>query len=361
MKQFIKILCTALLFSGIYLNNTNAFAQIPTPYCAYCGTPLPNGVHASTCRYYVAPSSASSISGSTDIKTVVTGAIVGSLLNSLFSSSPSPSQAEIEAKQKADLEAQQRAAELAAEQQRIKEQIAQAEHDKMMGSFKTLDGTQNLNIKPLGNTDLGFKTLDEPKTFQAVKSNCKITAVSGYVEIQKANTKKIQILDGQQSFVLEKGDVIKTGANGRIKLHFDFESGGKDLIVGKYSQLTLEEGSDGSQYPKLIVGKIHFSKGIVDDVLSEIQRELHHFQEYIKKFEVRTPTAILGVRGTTFTLSEDSLKGTELIVMEGSVELTGLKSGKSIIVEGGNKGNITPDGKISEPIKIEISNIEKWW
>jgi hypothetical protein len=92
---------------------------------------------------------------------VVAGAVVGGLLNALFSSPPAPSQAEIEAKQKADLEAQQRAAELAAEQQRIKEQKAQAEHDKMMGSYKLLDGSSNLSAKSLDNKSLTFKGLDD--------------------------------------------------------------------------------------------------------------------------------------------------------------------------------------------------------
>jgi hypothetical protein len=149
MKQLIKILCSVLLFSGIYLNNTNAFSQIPC--CAYCGTLLPNGVHASTCRYYVAASApASAASSAADLNNAIAGALMGSLLNSLFSKSPTPSPAEIEAKRKADLEAQQRAAELAAELAAENERKAQAEHDKMMKSYNVLDnGVKDLTYKGL--------------------------------------------------------------------------------------------------------------------------------------------------------------------------------------------------------------------
>jgi hypothetical protein len=103
----------------------------------------------------------SSSSSTANFNNAVSGAIIGSLLNSLFSSSPAPSQADIEAKQKSDLEAQQRAAELAAEQQRIKEQEAQAAHDKMMGSYKLLDDSQTIRTKTLDNKSLTFKGLDD--------------------------------------------------------------------------------------------------------------------------------------------------------------------------------------------------------
>jgi hypothetical protein len=356
MKQLIKILCIVLVISGISSFNTNIFAQ--NPVCVYCGTQLPNGVHASTCRYYVPPS-ASSGTSSTDIKTMVAGAIIQNVLTNLLNNNSVSNQKELEEKQRQAAIDAELAAKQAAEQKILDDLKAQAEHDKMMGSYKTLDGSKDLQIKPLGNSNLGFKPLDEPK-FQAVNFNCKITSVSGYVEILKANSKKTQVLDGQQSIVLEKGDVITTGATGRIKIHFDFESGGRDIIVGKFSQLSVEVDKDGSQYPFMKQGQLHFSKGIVEDAINELSRT-EIGQKIKKKIQVRTPSAVTSVRGTTFTLSEDSLKGTELIVLEGSVEFTGLKTGKSVLVEIGLKGIIKPNGEISEPIRIEISNIEKWW
>lgn len=87
------------------------------------------------------------------LNNMVAGAVVQGLLSAIFSSN-SPSPAEIAAQQReADLAAQQ-AAEQAAEQQRIKEAYDQAEYEKMMGSYKLLDGAQDLNFKTLdGNAE----------------------------------------------------------------------------------------------------------------------------------------------------------------------------------------------------------------
>lgn len=359
MKRIFKTVCIVLIISGISPFNTNAFAQSGIQCVACLGM---NGVHKSTCKYYN-PSAKSSGTSTTDIKTMVAGAIIQNVLTNLLNNNSESNQKELEEKQKQAAIDAELAAKQAAEQKILNDIKAQAEHDKMMGSYKTLDGSKDLQIKPLGNTNLGFKPLDEPKTNSAIKFNCKITSVSGYVEILKANSKKTLVLDGQQSIVLEKGDIITTGANGRIKLHFDFEGGGRDIIVGKFSQLSVEVDKDGSQYPFMKQGQLHFSKGIVDDALSQMQKEFSNTEigQRFKKIQVRTPSAVTSVRGTTFTLSEDSLKGTELIVLEGSVELTGLKSSKTILVESGYKGIIDLRGEVSEPTRIEISNIEKWW
>ncbi|MGE5457270.1 MAG: hypothetical protein ACM3RX_02835, partial [Methanococcaceae archaeon] len=42
----------------------------------------------------------------------------------------------------------------------LREAQAQADYDKMMQSYKVLDDAQNLSIKTLDNSDIGFKTLD---------------------------------------------------------------------------------------------------------------------------------------------------------------------------------------------------------
>lgn len=160
MKQLIKILCIVLVISGISSFNTNIFAQ--NPVCVYCGTQLPNGVHASTCRYYVPPS-ASSGTSSTDIKTMVAGAIIQNVLTNLLNNNSVSNQKELEEKQRQAAIDAEIAAKQAAEQARLNALRAQAEYDKMMESYKTLDGSKNLQIKPLGNSNLGFKPLDEPK------------------------------------------------------------------------------------------------------------------------------------------------------------------------------------------------------
>jgi ferric-dicitrate binding protein FerR (iron transport regulator) len=80
-----------------------------------------------------------------------------------------------------------------------------------------------------------------------------------------------------------------------------------------------------------------------------------------KKFKVRTVTAVTSVRATKFLVYEDDKMGTELMVLEGSVEMKGIKGGKTIIVNAGYKGTATKDGILSDPQQIDLSTIERWW
>lgn len=80
-----------------------------------------------------------------------------------------------------------------------------------------------------------------------------------------------------------------------------------------------------------------------------------------KKFEVLTNTSVMAVRATRFLVNEDETKGTELIVLDGSVEMRGTKGDKTIIVNAGYKGTTTKGGILSDPEKIDLSNLERWW
>jgi hypothetical protein len=117
----------------------------------------------------VAPKVAPKISAATNMNNMIGGMLMQGLLNSLFSSS-GPSQAEVEAQQKAAELAAQQAAEKAAEEQRIKEAEAQAAHDKMMQSYKQLDGSQELGMKTLDNDGLNLKTFDKGSAVPIMRS-----------------------------------------------------------------------------------------------------------------------------------------------------------------------------------------------
>ena len=105
-------------------------------------------------------------STSGNVKAMFVGALFEGLLTSMFAS-PTPPDNEQEA-----LAAQQKAAALAAQQaaafQRAQEAAFQAEHNKMMQSFKQLDGSQGVAFKSLSDASLAFKTLnDDPETLAA--------------------------------------------------------------------------------------------------------------------------------------------------------------------------------------------------
>jgi hypothetical protein len=172
MNQRIKIIaCTLLLLVGVLAGAAQLFAQsvpsVSRPVCAYCGASLPNGVHSPSCPYYAgakkpAASQPSSHSHGPSLKAVVAGALFESLLTSVFADSSADEEETLAAQQKAAALAAEQAAQAsaqAAEAQRIKEAIAQAEYEKMMQSYKPLDGSPGAAFKALSDSNLAMKTL----------------------------------------------------------------------------------------------------------------------------------------------------------------------------------------------------------
>ena len=133
MKAINKVCFCIFIFVAILTSNTNIFAQ--NPVCAYCNTPLPNGIHSSSCPYYK-PSKTTTKSSvvplpSKNINNMVAGMVFQSLLNSIFSSNTGANKKNLEAEQKAAALATQQAA----LQKKLQEEKEQAEYDKMMQSF----------------------------------------------------------------------------------------------------------------------------------------------------------------------------------------------------------------------------------
>jgi hypothetical protein len=294
----------------------------------------------------------SSSSSAANLNNEVVGALWGGILNSLFRSSPSPSQTEIEAKQKADLEARQRAAELAAELAAENERKAQEKHENMMEDYKILDGSKDPSYKGLD---------DEKKRTASIKYNCKITSFKGSVTVLRSDG-KARKLSADQSLDLALGDRIYTDHGSQLKLHYEFENGGKDIIIGQHSSVNILTNEEGTQVPALIRGNIYATNSIVDDMSFKINEELiPKLEKRLKRLEIRTPSAVTSVRGTTFSISQDSISGTTLVVTDGIVDLTGLLMQQTITINAGYKGIVTPSGEILGPFKIEESEIEKWW
>lgn len=163
MRKFIAILLCAALLLGPAFGPAPAGAQDPKPVCAYCGAPLPGGAHSPSCPYYAPKAKKSGgpkASGHpADMQAMIVGTIFGSLLEAVFAD-PAGGGQDAAAQQAAALAAQKQAAELAARksaQKRAQEAAAQAEFEKMMQSYKQLDGAATATSP---NAGLGLKTLD---------------------------------------------------------------------------------------------------------------------------------------------------------------------------------------------------------
>ncbi len=225
--------------------------------------------------------------------------------------------------------------------------------------------------------------LSQPQKIKSV-----ITNYSGHVEIQKENGETFDFGKNQPVF-LEKGDFIMTYGNSSAELQF--LEGRGSLKAGEYSKVKMEEDDAGTQVMNMIQGKVNISVEGLENYQKMMEAKIKAYKEdlktvkdetkqkivdeyesilisikkasvrFAKKFEVRTGSAVVADRGTQFLVYEDEKKGTEVVVLEGSVEMKGTKGEKIIIINAGYKGTVTKDGKLSEPEKIDLSKMEGWW
>ncbi|TRZ88820.1 MAG: hypothetical protein D4R88_06935 [Methanosarcinales archaeon] len=225
--------------------------------------------------------------------------------------------------------------------------------------------------------------LSQPQKIKSV-----ITNYSGRVSIQKESGEIIDFGKNQTS-LLEKGDAIQTYGNSSAELQF--LEGRGSLKVGEYSKVKMEADDAGTEVMNMIQGKVNISveklenyQQMMEEKIKAYKEDLntvndatkqeklnayenylkglkHRIQNIQKKFEVRTPAWAMSVRNTEFLVFEDEKTGTEMIVLEGSVEMKGTKGDKTIIVNAGYKGTVTKDGILSDPEKLDLSKIERWW
>ncbi|CAN7646101.1 FecR family protein [Paenibacillus sp. LjRoot153] len=133
-----------------------------------------------------------------------------------------------------------------------------------------------------------------------------ISALSGDVTIKKGGGSKTY--DAYESMSLNQGDTVYTGDSSSVTLNL--ASGDADVTLGDNAELNVSDlnSSNGNKKSKLKVWagsmwvKVKSLAGADDE------------------FEVETPTAVMGVRGTQFFVSVDPVSGkTKMAVGSGRV------------------------------------------
>ncbi|MBF0244087.1 MAG: FecR domain-containing protein [Planctomycetes bacterium] len=178
-----------------------------------------------------------------------------------------------------------------------------------------------------------------------------ITRIEGSVTISR-NLKKIKFVVGDPLFEKDK---ISTGDDGTLEIRLGEEN---NMLVSPSSSLTLREKrtESGKNFIKL------------DMPSGAIRSQLNKFQN--SKFEIITPVAVVGVRGTDFVTAFNPGappgQAFTVSVLKGSVEVGALKAAlgaaSSIVVGGSQKMNISLTGQMQKVVKMEkneIQSIEK--
>lgn len=321
-----------------------------------------NGNHNTGCPYLAKTSNTkSSASSGINFQQEIMQSIFTNLFNSLLNSGKNQKQSE-EAKriqQQQEQLNQQRMAFLLAQQKKYNDSVAQAKHNAMMKEYKKMDG----------NGELKYKGLDDKKWNASVYFNCKITSFKGDVFIIKLDGKRNRLTE-DHPIDLAPGDYIVTGPNSQLKMHYALEKGGEDILMGQKSVVSVVTDENGMNVPELMHGRIYSinnlveekAKEVYDKVTGEAENQLNAIKNKVnKKFEMRTPSCALAVRGTEFTVEVDSMKNSIVIVHEGVVDIAN-KSGKNkITLTSATKAFINPEGEMIGPFMIKEPEWEKWW
>jgi hypothetical protein len=132
---------------------------------------------------------------------------------------------------------------------------------------------------------------------EMTKRTAKISEMKGTVEVKKASG---DIVPAKAGMVLNEGDTIQTKADSSARLNVDgtAETATVDIKANAKMKLSemLENKKDGVQMT------------LLDLSLGEILIKAKKLHSEKSKFEVKTPTSIVGVKGTTFSVTVEAVE-----------------------------------------------------
>jgi hypothetical protein len=136
---------------------------------------------------------------------------------------------------------------------------------------------------------------------------------------------------------LYAGDKIRTGPNSKIKVCIENRSTGGDDIIDIRPNTIFNVPGLPDKPAKISQGSLYYAYKMFRRSFYAISRTIEdRVTGYEPPFEVKTPTVVIGPRGTEFFISHDPMIMRDTVmVMEGEVEVTGstnvvLKAGEQI-------------------------------
>lgn len=138
-----------------------------------------------------------------------------------------------------------------------------------------------------------------------------IVALDGDGTIVRAGTAQVATV----GLEVEMGDTVRTGKPGRIRLLF---VDGSTIVIGDASELLIDEhvfdpaGGKARTLLRLLEGKV---RAIVSE----------YYGDASASYEIRTPGAVAGVRGTEFVVDYDPRRAsTDIAAFSGEVVVSGV-------------------------------------
>lgn len=182
---------------------------------------------------------------------------------------------------------------------------------------------------------IGFTSLLSPLLYaQEHKAIAVALKVSGKVNLTKAGTDRTIPL--KFGAVLDDGDKVKTGSDGFVTLMFTDDK----------SQVKITANTE-----VIIEGKRDVQKNIAKRASVEIGQIFVKTRELKGSLQVATPTSVASVKGTEFWVVVFEDGTTQVVTLDGLVELLNTQSGRIVDVRAGERGQADPQGGVGvEPV-----------
>jgi hypothetical protein len=152
-------------------------------------------------------------------------------------------------------------------------------------------------------------------------------------------------LAGDSAAPLRSGDRLRTGPGSGAE--FLLQNGDTAAQIAADSELELTLDDLGNAV-------VDLSRGAFFAAVTPLKSRM-------KRMEVRTPAAVIAVRGTRFAVARMADGGTELLVLEGKVEAARLDGSAAVMVHEGQRLVLRPGARAAAVTDIDWGVTRRWW
>lgn len=167
----------------------------------------------------------------------------------------------------------------------------------------------------------------------------RISDAEGAAEITRQGAKEPEL--AAENTDVFAGDALETGEDGKLKVQL---ADGSVLTLAESTRFTLSESRfDAARGTR---------QSIFDLLAGKVRAEVARVANAAKsRFEIRTPTAVAGVRGTTYEIEHDESSGESgLYMYEGSADWADRKGTESVLVDAGHMSQLRPGQKLRKTL-----------
>jgi len=167
----------------------------------------------------------------------------------------------------------------------------------------------------------------------------RVSSITGPVEWRAASSKNFVHLAANQ--LVQPGDELRTQSGSSVILTAPDSS---YMVVSENSRLIVEDYWSGNL------------KSIMNLMLGQVRFYIQRFGGRPNPYSVRTPTALIAVRGTVFDVMVDDAQVAEVRCLEGrvTVESLALFERPEVILEPGFHTLVRPGERPATPVRSEV-------